>query len=232
MFARTMLASLPSFVGTSPLSFSFENSAMKAYPSIKQFRADRHADFVGHTFAKHDGSNLRFEWDRKQGWFRFGSRRRLLERDHPGFGKSMMMFESGFAETFERFATKSKYDSIVVYCEFWGPKSFAGEHEPDDDHVLTPIDVAIYKKGLLATDSFIEQFGDKFDLGYLGERAWDTQFVDAVRASTLEGMSFEGVVGKAGSGHKRKALKLKSKAWVEKVIQRYGEEKGQKIIAS
>jgi len=210
----------------------FEIPAMKAYPSIKQFRADRHADFVGHTFAKHDGSNLRFEWSRKQGWFRFGSRRRLLEREHPSFGKSMAMFESGFAEAFERFATDNNHDSMVVYCEFWGPESFAGEHEADDDHVLTPIDVAIYKKGLLATDSFVEKFGGKFDLGYLGEQTWDGQFVDSVRASTFEGMSFEGVVGKTGNGHQRKAIKLKSKAWVEKVIQQYGEEKGQKIIAS
>ena len=210
----------------------FEIPAMKAYPSIKQFRADRHADFVGHTFAKHDGSNLRFEWSRKQGWFRFGSRRRLLEREHPTFGKSMAMFEDGFAETFERFATDGKHDSMVVYCEFWGPRSFAGEHDESDDHVLTPIDVAIYKKGLLATDSFVEQFGGKFDLGYLGEQTWDKGFVDAVRTSTLEGMSFEGVVGKAGSGHKRNAIKLKSKAWVEKVIQQYGAEKGQKILAS
>ena len=100
-------------------------------------------------FAKHDGSNLRFEWSRKQGWFRFGSRRRLLEREHPTFGKSMAMF----------------------------------------------------------------------DLGYLGVQTWDKGFVDAVRTLTLEGMSFEGVVGKVGSGHKRNAIKLKSKAWVEKVIQ-------------
>ena len=92
----------------------FEIPAMKAYPSIKQFRADRHADFVGHTFAKHDGSNLRFEWSRKQGWFRFGSRRRLLEREHPGFGKSMAMFESGFAEAFERFATAVSYTHLTL----------------------------------------------------------------------------------------------------------------------
>lgn len=205
---------------------------MKAYPSIKQFREDRHADFTGHTFAKHDGSNLRFEWSKKQGWFRFGSRRRLLERDHSVFGKSMSMFEDDFAAAFEQFAVDERHDSIIVYCEFWGPNSFAGEHEAEDTHVLTPIDVAIYKKGLMDTVSFIDKFGDKFDLGYLGERTWDSTFVQSVRDSELDGMSFEGVVGKAGSGHKRSAIKLKSKAWINKVIQRYGEEKGRKIVES
>ncbi len=97
---------------------------------------------------------------------------------------------------------------------------------------LTPIDVAIYKKGLLETAEFLKRFGKQFDLGYLGEFAWDDTFVDSVRDSTCEGMSFEGVVGKAGSGHKRTAIKLKSKAWVDKVIQRYGEEKGQRIVDS
>jgi len=205
---------------------------MKAYPSIKQYRADRHSGFAGHTFAKHDGSNLRFEWDRKKGWFRFGSRRRLLDEGHPEFGKSMAMFTDGYAETFERFAIDNGHASMIVYCEFWGPESFAGEHEADDVHVLTPIDVAIYKKGLLDTSGFLSHFGDQFDLGYLGELEWDEAFVESVRESKLEGMSFEGVVGKAGSGHKRKAIKLKSKAWVAKVLQRYGQEKGQKIVES
>ena len=204
---------------------------MKSYPSIKQFRVDRHLGYRGHTFAKHDGSNLRFEWDRKKGWFRFGSRRRLLDRDHKEFGKSMAMFEEGFADTFEKYAVDSGHSSIVVYCEFWGPQSFAGEHEPEDPHRLTPIDVAIYKKGLLDTESFIESFGD-FELGYLGEMTWDQPFVDAVRSLSLTGMSFEGVVGKSGSGHKRTAIKLKSQSWVNKVLQRYGEERGQKIVAS
>jgi len=205
---------------------------MKAYPSIKQFRTDRHLGFEGHTFAKHDGSNLRFEWDKKKGWYRFGSRRRLLERSDSTFGKSMAMFESDFAESFEQFAVDRGHDSIIVYCEFWGPKSFAGEHDPDDVQVLTPIDVAIYKKGLLESGTFLDCFEDRFDLGYLGQKTWDESFVDAVRKSELDGMSFEGVVGKAGMGHKRLAVKLKSKAWVEKVLRRYGEEKGRKIVES
>ena len=45
-------------------------------------------------------------------------------------------------------------------------------------------------------------------------------------------MAFEGVVGKNGKGHKRVGIKLKSKLWIARVIEMYGEEKGQKIVES
>jgi hypothetical protein len=82
---------------------------MKAYPSIKRYRANRYLGFQGHTFAKLDGSNLRFEWSPKQGWYRFGSRRRLLEESHPQFGQAMSMFKSNLAENFERLASNNSW---------------------------------------------------------------------------------------------------------------------------
>ena len=90
MFRGKPWTALPSLTGV-----------MKSYPSIKQFRSDRHANLLGHTFAKIDGSNLRFEWDKKKGWFRFGSRRRLLDESHAVFGVAFDIFRSGFADEFE-----------------------------------------------------------------------------------------------------------------------------------
>jgi hypothetical protein len=45
-------------------------------------------------------------------------------------------------------------------------------------------------------------------------------------------MAFEGVIGKTGAGHKRLAIKLKSNAWISKVLNQYGEEQGRKIVNS
>ena len=205
---------------------------MKTYPSIKRYRADRHLGFQGHTFAKLDGSNLRFEWEKKRGWFRFGSRRRVINQEHETFGIAWSVFLESYADHFEKLAAEKKWSGITVYCEFLGKNSFAGEHESEDVKFLTPIDVAIYKRGIMETDTFIKQFNDKFDLHYLGEKTWDQVFVGQVENSSLPGMAFEGVIGKNGKGHHRLAIKLKSKAWIEKVIQRYGEEQGQKIIQS
>jgi hypothetical protein len=205
---------------------------MKSYPSIKRYRDDRYLGFEGHTFAKLDGSNLRFEWDPKKGWYRFGSRRRLLEETHQEFGCSLQMFQNDFATSFEKIAVDQKWPGIVVYCEFWGENSFAGEHESKDAKFLTPIDVAIYKKGLMSPTDFINAFDDQFDLQYLGVQTWDQEFVTAVQTSNLPGMAFEGVIGKTGAGHKRLAIKLKSNAWISKVLNQYGEEQGRKIVNS
>lgn len=142
------------------------------------------------------------------------------------------MFRTGFADEFAKLAVDSKWESAMVFCEFWGAKSFAGQHEEDDPKSLTPIDVAIYKKGLLSADEFVQHFESKFDIGYLGTQTWDETFVQSVIDSTLPGMAFEGVIGKNGSGHKRLAIKLKSQAWKEKVLQNFGEIEGQKIIQS
>lgn len=205
---------------------------MKAYPSIKRYREDRYLGFKGPTFAKSDGSNLRFEWSPKKGWFRFGSRRRLLTESNAEFGSAMAMFRASMAEPFERIAIDRNWTGVVVFCEFWGEHSFAGEHESVDRKTLTPIDVAIYKQGLMSPADFVGEFNDQFDLRYLGERTWDRYFVDAIKNSSLEGMAFEGVIGKCGQGHKRLAIKLKSQAWIDKVLAKYGKERGRKIIES
>jgi len=205
---------------------------MKAYPSIKRYRDDRYLGFTGETFAKIDGSNLRFEWDSKKGWFRFGSRRRVLEANDKDFGNAWNLFLNDFAEAFEKHSIAENWTNVIVYCEFWGENSFAGNHEPADEKFLTPIDVAVYKKGLLSSKEFVQHFNDLFDLKYLGVKSWDKNFVEAVKDSTLPGMAFEGVIGKDGSGHKRLAIKLKSDAWIEKVLSKYGEEQGRKIVES
>ncbi|MFK7766948.1 MAG: hypothetical protein AB8B55_06975 [Mariniblastus sp.] len=205
---------------------------MKSYPSTKRYRDDRYLGFTGHTFAKLDGSNLRFEWDTKRGWYRFGSRRRLVDESHSEFGIASEMFQSKLAGSFERMAVEKGWPGMVVYCEFWGEKSFAGEHMVDDDKFLTPIDVAVQKKGLLSADEFVRNFEDQFDLHYLGVKVWDEAFVEAVKNSTLPKMAFEGVIGKNGTGHQRLAIKLKSEAWIDKVMSKYGEERGRKIVDS
>ena len=205
---------------------------MKTYPAIKRFREAKHLGFRGHTFAKLDGSNLRFEWERKRGWFRFGSRRRVINENHEIFGNSMDLFLRQFAESFEKHAVNQKWSGITVYCEFWGTNSFAGEHDLEDEKFLTPIDIAVYKRGMMDTDDFLKTFGNIFDLRYLGLLTWDRKFVNQVENSCYPKMAFEGVVGKNGKGHKRVGIKLKSKVWIARVIEMYGEEKGQKIVES
>jgi hypothetical protein len=52
---------------------------VKSYPSIPRRPKGKQAGRPMHLFDKLDGSNLRFEWSREQGWFRWGSRTQPAE---------------------------------------------------------------------------------------------------------------------------------------------------------
>ena len=44
------------------------------------------------AFDKLDGQNVRFEWTKKRGWFKFGMRRRLFDESDVEFGRSILVF--------------------------------------------------------------------------------------------------------------------------------------------
>ena len=46
------------------------------------------------------------------------------------------------------------------------------------------------------------------------------------------GVSFEGVVGKAGDGHRVVMAKAKTQAWVDAILARHGEEEGWRLVNS
>ena len=52
---------------------------MLAYPSIPSWR-DVSKGLPCLAFYKYDGSNLRFEWNSKTGWCKFGTRTQLFDK--------------------------------------------------------------------------------------------------------------------------------------------------------
>ena len=82
---------------------------MKRYPSIP--RSVR--SFRAYVFDKIDGSNLRFEWDEKKGWFRFGTRHKVIDASHPVFGGAQSIFEARFADELEKIARENRASRIL-----------------------------------------------------------------------------------------------------------------------
>lgn len=205
---------------------------MKRYPSIPRKIRGKKRGLTVHVFDKIDGSNLRFEWDQKTGWHRFGSRRRVLDETHPEFGAAMKIFLNNLAEPIEAVAMKQKWSALVAFAEFWGARSIGGQHDPEEPKNLSLFDVAPYRHGFVGPERFLEFFGHLDTPNYLGEHAWNQEFVENVRRGECDGVTFEGVVGKAGDRHKIVMVKAKTQAWVDAIIKRYGEEEGQKIINS
>lgn len=82
-----------------------------------------------------------------------------------------------------------------------GTESFAGNHRPDDPKFLTIIDVSPHQKGILDPKEFVKLFGE-FGPKYFGAIPWNQPFIEQVKLGQLDGVSFEGVVGKAIRGKK------------------------------
>lgn len=203
---------------------------MKRYPSIIYPPASGLGQRL-HTFAKLDGSNLRFEWSRKKSWYKVGTRRRLLDQTDPIFGPALPLFTNTLADDCARVCRDQRWQRAVVYCEYYGPNSFAGVHQPGDDMKLTVIDVAPYKKGLLPPKEFLKLFG-RLGPHHLGLVKWNKEFADRVRRGEVEGASFEGVVGKAARGKKLLLYKAKTQQWKDRVKQLYSSEDATKILNS
>lgn len=100
------------------------------------------------AFEKYDGTNLHWVWQRKLGWQAFGVRRHQYDLSdhgiaefndlHPGLSEAVELFKINFADECEAiFTSQAKYlgDNYIVFTEFFGERSFAGQHEPDEKKI-------------------------------------------------------------------------------------------------
>lgn len=105
---------------------------MKSYPSILNCTGSNFREFDSYMFDKIDGSNLRFEWARKTGWSKFGTRHRLFDETDKDFGAAIPLFLNSLSEPLEKIIKDNRWEKVIVFCEFWGKNSFAGKHNPQD----------------------------------------------------------------------------------------------------
>lgn len=184
---------------------------MKQYPKIP---ADIRRDYPVYAFDKLDGSNIRAEWSRKNGFYKFGSRKVLIDHTHP-LGEAKQLICTKYEDDLSKIFRKERYDRVICFFEFLGKQSFAGRHT-DEEHDIVLLDVNPHKKGILPPAEFLKLVG-KLDYPTVLYRGNVTQdFEESVRASTLEGMTFEGVVCKAPNPKKTPIpllFKVKSRAW-------------------
>lgn len=217
---------------------------MKEYPAIAQSIGTAFREIANaYVFDKLDGSNLRFEWSKKKGWHKFGTRTRLFDQSDWQFGRAIPIFQKILAEPLAKIFARERWDQCIVFIEHWGPSSFAGNHhapgtnvplDPDDQMRLDLFDVAPYKQGILGPSEFVRLFGDLPSAKLLGRYNWTRGFVERVWNGEIEGVTFEGVVGKAGHGktHDLVMAKAKTKAWIDKVKARFAPEEAEKIARS
>jgi hypothetical protein len=200
---------------------------MKTYTSIPHFilpgrkKNELHTSLQITAFDKPDGSNIRAEWSPKRGFYKFGSRKCLLDEKNPHLGKAVTLIQDTYAEELGRIFKDQRWqERTVCFFEYHGPRSFAGNHHEDDDHVVTLFDVNPFKRGLVVPREFIKLFGELGipEVVYRGQA--DEDFLASVKNSTLPGITLEGVVCKAPNPNGKKTsqpimFKLKTDKWLE-----------------
>lgn len=205
---------------------------MKTYWSIEGPAKAPHKPCYG--FVKYDGSNLRSEWSKKRGWYKFGTRKCMINETDEIFGRSVELFKNKYGDDLEKvFKTNKIFNgvqNVVVFFEFFGTKSFAGMHFPEEtqwDVVL--FDINLHKKGMLGPKEFLDTVGhlkvaELVFQGNLGE-----ELIQNVKNGILDCSSKydikteipEGIVCKGGKGHDLWACKIKTNAYKEELKKRY-----------
>lgn len=198
---------------------------MKQYPTIA---GDVRPDVDIYMFDKLDGSNIRAEWSPKRGFYKFGSRKQLIDENH-FLGESISLIKRDHEKVLGEIFKKERFEKATCYFEFHGPKSFAGDHAKDEPHVCTLLDVEVYKKGFMAPKDFLKAFQGQVPIpAMLYHGKANQEIVAQIRNGTFPGMTFEGVVCKAAA-YKQWTLpvmfKIKNIKWLDKVFEIHGHDR-------
>lgn len=203
---------------------------MLAYPSIMSGTGANFREFDAYVFAKADGRNTRWEYTRKKGWHKAGTRDRRFDETDKEFGPAMVIFEQVYAKPLADIARKKQWDRMTVFAEYWGAQSLGGVLVPGDEMHLSLFDVSIDDRTLLDPREFVKIFVDSVPtVDYLGRHHWTRGFVERVYNGDVPGLSFEGAIGKGVRGEMGKA---KTRAWLDAVRARYTPEQARSIIDS
>jgi len=187
---------------------------MKPYPTIPK-KVDRSISI--YAWDKLDGSNIRAEWSKGSGWYKFGSRKRLLDETDEHLGEAKQLILATQAEQLEAIFRKQRWQRVVAFFEFWGPNSFAGQHV-DEEHQTTLIDVNPHKMGILTPREFRDLFSELPIPALLYTGRVGPDFEQEVRSGTLPGLTGEGVVCKGvRKGRHLTMFKIKTDAWLERL---------------
>jgi hypothetical protein len=198
---------------------------MKSYPSIQHHGEDLYGRRVL-AFDKLDGSNIRFEYSRKRGWYKFGSISELIHEKTPIYGEAVTIFLDKYGDDLARIFRK-EYPTIqnfVAFGEFVGENSFAGKHLENDVKDLVMFDISLYKKGFLAPREFVDKFSKLHIPELIYDGIYDDDFINSIKSSTSlkEGVICKGISKTKRDGETIWMSKIKTDDWLVRVREKFG----------
>jgi len=201
---------------------------MKEYPKIEYYNKGIFGTNVI-AFDKLDGNNIRCEWSRKRGFYKFGTRTNLIDKYSEDFAQVIPLFMEKYNESLSKvFVDKyKKVENFVVFSEYVGPNSFAGVHDPEDTLDIHLFDVNQYKKGFISPWEFVSNFGHLDIPTIIYEGKFDQDLIDDIKRNKYglkEGVIVKGLYKTKKEGEIVWQIKIKTLQWLEIIRYRLGEK--------
>ncbi len=145
-----------------------------------------------------------------------GTRRCMFNYNTPLYNQAIDLFHnSEISSTIVELTNeyhKRKVERITTFVEFFGPSSFAGTHDFNEQKELKLLDVFVFKKGFIAPKDFVKLFNQyqwAAEVVYTGNM--NTQFIQDVRNGKYP--VYEGVICKGGDWN----AKIKTIEYLERL---------------
>jgi len=185
-----------------------QTDELEKFPKMLDYGRE-HGSLQCIAFEKYDGSNFGWRWDGQTFSKPFVRSGKSFDYYDPIAGPSLGIFDRELKSRLAQLL--AGVSEAIVFTEYYGPKTYAGNHVEGDEMRLVPID--LWKKGLGFTppDEFSKLFPET-RVVYRGKLS--TQFVEDVRKGRL-GVN-EGVVCKGGTWGSVWYCKIKTDAWLAK----------------
>ena len=191
---------------------------MTSYRQIEGISKNTNIGKECYSFYKYDGSNLRWEWNKKRGFFKYGTRKRMFDESDEQFGDAVKLFKENYEEKITKILVDNfKQEKVVIFTEYFGENSFSGSHIETDKKQLVLFDIHIIKKGILEPKEFLKKFGDlDFSAELLYEGKFNKEYINKIRENK-DGYLNEGVVVKGGKGHNLWMGKIKTLSFLDRL---------------
>lgn len=194
---------------------------MKQYPTINYY-----GDYWGLpiiAFDKLDGSNLRFEYSQKRGFYKAGTKNMMIDKNTEHFGFAIDLFLNKYNESLTKIFKSKDYrniQSIVCFAELLGENSQFGQHDYETDKFdITLFDVELHKTGFVPPRTFVKDFEHTGIPSIVYEGNLNKQFILDIKNNVF-GLK-EGVIGKGLIANRKENnlyyFKAKANEWFDRL---------------
>ncbi len=194
---------------------------MKQYQEINYY-----GDYWGLpivAFDKLDGSNLRFEYSQKRGFYKFGTRNMMIDRTNDPFGFAIDLFLKKYEESLTKIFKSKDYrniQSFVCYAELICESSEFGQHDfKNGTFDLVLFDVEQNKLGFIPPRQFIKDFGHCGIPRVIYEGNLNKEFIASIKNNDYnlsEGVICKGVIANK-KGNNLYYCKVKANDWFDRL---------------